>query len=373
MVSLPYQQWMDQVALERERIMEDVQKHPDKYVGCYYHTIINNNVKKSWLDQGIWRKRWRHGIPWGCWRHEEPSESDSEADVEHDPLPGFNLFMPSPQQPDAQRRQQTDEQRESRKRKRQKLVNASRPFNQFNYQVARESERLEAQSKTSVVLGNLDVNTVAYQNVKKDWKRRNIWDNEWDILPGASWKHERPVELPPAPQVDPPHDDRLQAPTSTVFGWTPIFESPSTRGSNTRSLFGAGDSVLFPTATGTRDHHAVDIQAEPHASSSPPEGSPSACRRHSLPTQASLPETHSPPSNPDEGEPVDDEPNPTRAPLWRSKRLANATKEMNNPSGIVSRLVGETVQPSEGLSQPRGIGKRKCSSQQRPRKQRKRR
>lgn len=369
--SHPARQWRHQVRAETERIMDDARRHPAKYVGTYPGLIADANIKQSWLDQGIWNKRWGDRLPFGAWRHEEPSESDSEAEaeaeVEHDPLPGFNLFMPRSEQPVVQRRQQTDEERETRKRKREKFVNASRPFNQFNYQVAKESERLEAEL-SSVVLINTDVNTKAYRNVKNSWINRNIWDDKWGILPGMSWKHERPLDFTPPAQHDPPRGDRLETRPLNLFGQGPISNNLFTGILNTRTLFG-GAPVPFATATETRDHHAVDIQAEP--SSSPPESSPPAPRRHSSPNQVSQSEIHSPPSNPDEGEPVNDEPNATIAPLRRSKRLANATKEINDPSESVSGLVGETVQPSAGPSQPRVIGKRKRSSQQQPRKGRK--
>jgi hypothetical protein len=39
-----------------------------------------------------------------------------------------------------------------------------------------------------------DINSRAYQNVKNTWITRFIWNNNWGIMPGMSWKHEEPLD-----------------------------------------------------------------------------------------------------------------------------------------------------------------------------------
>ncbi|PHH75427.1 hypothetical protein CDD80_2380 [Ophiocordyceps camponoti-rufipedis] len=42
--------------------------------------------------------------------------------------------------------------------------------------------------------GTLEVDAVAYSKVKAAWIRSGIWDQTWALLPGKSWKHERPLD-----------------------------------------------------------------------------------------------------------------------------------------------------------------------------------
>ena len=39
-----------------------------------------------------------------------------------------------------------------------------------------------------------DMNTMAYEMVKDNWKKKGIWNKKWGVLPGMSWKHEKPFE-----------------------------------------------------------------------------------------------------------------------------------------------------------------------------------
>ena len=40
----------------------------------------------------------------------------------------------------------------------------------------------------------LNLNTAAYDRVKARWKKWGVWNDNWGVLPGMSWQHERPLE-----------------------------------------------------------------------------------------------------------------------------------------------------------------------------------
>jgi len=39
-----------------------------------------------------------------------------------------------------------------------------------------------------------NLNTTAYDRVKARWKKWGVWNDNWGVLPGMSWPHERPLE-----------------------------------------------------------------------------------------------------------------------------------------------------------------------------------
>lgn len=73
---------------------------------------------------------------------------------------------------------------------------ASRPYQQFFFQVSRQRERIvdEIEISESNLNGTSDVNSRAYEYVKDVWIKRGIWDPRWGIIPGMTWKHEQDFE-----------------------------------------------------------------------------------------------------------------------------------------------------------------------------------
>ncbi|KAI9803889.1 MAG: hypothetical protein M1825_001769 [Sarcosagium campestre] len=193
-------------------------------------------VKQRWVEQGIWKNSWKDMFDCDSWKHEEPLELESQPDDATDTAVGELLFHrlnarapkahtpPNPKPDDEEQRA-----RAARERDRE----ASRPYHRFVYQISKERERIQARSSVEDAgVGIDDVNTRAYENVKNAWTKRGIWDRNWGgVLPGMSWKHERPLDevpdesvpLPPypntrhwkyKPQLNPSFDDRQPVDTS---------------------------------------------------------------------------------------------------------------------------------------------------------------
>ncbi|KID73978.1 hypothetical protein MBR_06702, partial [Metarhizium brunneum ARSEF 3297] len=185
-------------------------------------SMSHQRVKERWVEQGIWRDNWSE-IPKYDWKHEEPPESDSCSDSEiesetpacaapfsfssNPPRPRPRP-RPRPNKPD-QEIWEAAERREIRRGIREKERNASRPFEQFLYQLRRESKQLETHSRDTVTM-NLDINALAFQNVQRAWVKRAIWDDEWREFPGMSWKYERPLVMPPTRDPSPDHAQSVE-------------------------------------------------------------------------------------------------------------------------------------------------------------------
>jgi hypothetical protein len=197
MASEPYHQFEHQINDEKKRIMEaDLDRTRRIPVGSDAYTIAYENVKKRWVEQGIWNSKWNQFAS-GRWKHEEPLEieSESETDSEAGPSPPLFSFIPKPQ-PKPRRPKSDDEKRRIAERRvvREREREASRPYHQFVYQISTERERIQEESRSREGADTVDINTRAYENVKNTWTKRGIWNKRWGILPGMSWKHEEPLE-----------------------------------------------------------------------------------------------------------------------------------------------------------------------------------
>ncbi|KAI8723304.1 hypothetical protein NCS52_00186100 [Fusarium sp. LHS14.1] len=182
-----------------------------------------NNVRNSWIEQGIWRKVWDE--PWAKerdvglsdqsphslkpeptksqpgyrWGHEDGGPPPDK-EFERDPyrtiraprarLGGMSLdekwyvegSIPGPNFPVPKPRARNSE--------------ASRPYRQFLYQIAKEREWIkdEMDFRRAFRPYNLDLDSMAYKTVKHNWKWERIWKPEWDKLPGSTWAHEDPIQ-----------------------------------------------------------------------------------------------------------------------------------------------------------------------------------
>ncbi|EFY95974.1 hypothetical protein MAA_08627 [Metarhizium robertsii ARSEF 23] len=182
--SCPYHQFMDQWNDGRREVENEVNKNmlsgrlDPMYVGPGRgpDSMSHQRVKERWVEQGIWRDNWSE-IPKYDWKHEEPPESDSCSDSEIEsetpacaaPFsfssnPPRPRLRPRPNKSD-QKIREAAERREIGRGIREKERNASRPFEQFLYQLRRESKRLEADLRDTVTM-NLDINALAFQNVQ---------------------------------------------------------------------------------------------------------------------------------------------------------------------------------------------------------------
>ncbi|KAL8646870.1 MAG: hypothetical protein Q9210_005882 [Variospora velana] len=197
--SRPRPQFQAQQYAERNRLVEnDNQQVP---IGTSYERYSYGVIKKRWQEQGIWSDQWDSetgSYNFGHkWMHEEPSPPGfgSEAIIDAEDENACNQFR-VPRPPKRRKKDElTIEQREVRQRKPEN----SRPIHQFLWQVAHERERITGEPTVREVAASadLDINTKAYENVKEWWVACHIWDTKWGILPGMTWKHERPLEWPP--------------------------------------------------------------------------------------------------------------------------------------------------------------------------------
>ncbi|KAK7936739.1 uncharacterized protein PG986_015177 [Apiospora aurea] len=199
--SLPKNQFLDFVAEEMQRIWQETDPRAAKHRNLprsmktdRLRTQAALAVKEVWVKQGMWQPSFeglihKRYLNVGVWRHEEPSPLVDEDGVDLKKWP--NTYA--------------------------KLCchrDNSRPCHQFRYQVEKARDRLLEQWQQSVISRNEEmdnedypavttpssrlpppqIDTQAYQAVRKAWTKRRIWDTEWGVLPGQSWRHERPLE-----------------------------------------------------------------------------------------------------------------------------------------------------------------------------------
>ena len=78
-----------------------------------------------------------------------------------------------------------------------------------------------------------NMNIMAYEMVKDKWTKKGIWNKKWGVLPGMSWKHEKPLEEMIreemggdafSPQAD--TLDRPPSPTDLIY--VPLFDGLQT-------------------------------------------------------------------------------------------------------------------------------------------------
>lgn len=193
---IPHEQFSAQVEEERRRMWNTDLSTSWKEIAVadlyVFREEANETVKRRWVEQGIWNNKWNQFAD-GRWKHEEPLELESESETEGSPPPGFPIFLKSPPKPRQPKRE--DEKRRIAERRviLEREREASRPYHQFIYQIAKERERIQKESENGEGADAGDINTRAYENVKNTWAKRMIWNKRWGILPGMSWKHEEPL------------------------------------------------------------------------------------------------------------------------------------------------------------------------------------
>lgn len=189
--SLPYHQFADQDAEERTRLQ-------NAFVPVDIAATAYETVKNRWIEQGIWNNNW-NALADGVWKHQEPLEQEPESgtDSKAESLPRPSSSPTSQTQPEPRRRPKSEDERRriaERRVVRERERQASRPYYQFVYQISRERERIEEETKNWGGAEAAGINTRAYGNVKDTWVKRGIWNRKWGILPGMTWKHEEPLD-----------------------------------------------------------------------------------------------------------------------------------------------------------------------------------
>lgn len=187
--SRAYNQFEYQVKRDAERL-RDAESHGTraKFVDAsVYDERAREIVKEKWRNQGIYNEDWTlKSSPW-LWAHEKSIAPGSDTRASQH----SNIFGQATDRPrlNSERKQQLGAEL------RRYHCEASRPFNQFMYQLLKESEQLLAESTNgSDVSIAADINTKAYENTVKDWTQRGVWDRKWGVLPAWSWMHEEPSE-----------------------------------------------------------------------------------------------------------------------------------------------------------------------------------
>lgn len=283
--SMPRSQFKSQAQRERERLEHQLSEARfgrrqtlqwDNSLD--FRANPENNVRSRWVEQGIWGDDWgpawpknSHPLtahegggpfctrwtleyrPGARWGHEEPDpEPEPELESESEG-PGMGLFGPTPKRPKSPAPRpigytQTAHGQVPRYPIQIPTVRnpeASRPYQQFMYQVSKEREWIKDEMDHTAPGQAIDLDALAYESVKNNWIKDGIWHPDWDDFPGRTWKHEEPE-----PESEPESEDeedvgeashRSSSPSSSRPGDTTRDGQPIlTRYSN---LFGAQSPI----------------------------------------------------------------------------------------------------------------------------------
>ncbi|PVH93670.1 hypothetical protein DM02DRAFT_619121 [Periconia macrospinosa] len=225
--SWPYGQFDSQTSRERERIEYQLgeERYGRRQTLPFDETAdllanSQNNVRARWVEQGIWKEKWGPAWPKGAkpWDHRWRSSRENTGGPRpfgrwlHEKRPDPKLPSPEPapepeteairnifvglgqEEPNATTeepgRASTPDVTEAPAATSERDTSASRPYQQFLFQVSKEREwiRDELQFKRSA--GTIDIDAMAYKSTKKNWIEDGIWNPAWGELPGTTWLHE---------------------------------------------------------------------------------------------------------------------------------------------------------------------------------------
>lgn len=415
--SEPYYQFLDQRTDEKDDIIEaDLNRTHRLRVGDNPSKIAYENVKRRWIEQGIWNNKWNI-YAHGRWKHEERLELESESETGSEaassppppPLFSFSMEQPQPKPPKPRRPKSDEEKRRIAERRiiREREREASRPFYQFIYQISKEREWIQDEPTMMRGVDSADINTRAYEKVKNTWNRRGIWNRKWSIMPGMSWKHEEPfvgedADSPAPLQRNPAENGGCEVERAPVleFANRNLFGTPPVE-TNNHKVSGAidtsqhnssgiedgdagtspsapnsprlqtGKRVLRPTKGPSSRKSVKDGQLQPVTSASlgpinPSKASKAATKKKrgsrrrsnvSLETASRNPELSSEPDL------VEQLPLAASTPPRRSKRIQQLRSgQPNNGTGTTS-----TNSPKGRSAGPQGVSKRRSAKKARGR------
>ncbi|KAL9629711.1 MAG: hypothetical protein Q9164_006758, partial [Protoblastenia rupestris] len=156
------------------------------------------NVKYRWMRQGIWDDRW-DSQPSKIWKHElqhfPPPVGPSKSAIDTE---GRRLgTRKKREQSDLEDEYQDTVQSAVDFQNRQ----SSRPCYQFVHQFCEERRWIKMGFSKHDQDQHANIDTRAYKNLKSRWIRDGIWDDDWTLIPGVSWKHERPRKNAPPQEI----------------------------------------------------------------------------------------------------------------------------------------------------------------------------
>jgi len=223
--STPHEQFDSHAHRERERIVYQVgkERYGRRQTLPYDETAdllanSQNNVRGRWVEHGIWKEEWgpawsKGAQPWdnrwhyssknkggphpcGRWGHEkrpEPKVPEPAPVPEAKPLPnlfsGFRREKPNTTTEESARASVPDVT-EAPAATPERDTSASRPYNQFLFQVSKEREWIRDELQFERTTRTIDINAMAYESTKKNWIEDEIWNPKWGELPGTTWMHE---------------------------------------------------------------------------------------------------------------------------------------------------------------------------------------
>ncbi|VUC36971.1 unnamed protein product [Clonostachys rosea] len=165
-----------------------------------YGDLAAETVRAQWIEQAIWDytsdqvpkgekpnipDMWQHEKGWTQDHFDNPYDSDDDSEGGDSPNISWTVSKPTENHKNAPWPEtRTD-------------FTPSRPLFQFLYQVNKEYEWFDDCHKAGMEgfpsPNSDDINTQAYDSVKKRWNNWGVWKSEWGTLPGMSWKHETPL------------------------------------------------------------------------------------------------------------------------------------------------------------------------------------
>ena len=156
------------------------------------------NVKYKWMRQGIWDDQWDNQ-PSKIWKHElqyfQPPAGPLKSATDTE---GRHLRT-------RKKREHSDLEDEYQDTV-QSAVDfqswqSSRPCYQFVHQFCKERQWIKLGFSKHDQDQHANLDTRAYKDLKSHWIRDGIWDDNWTLIPGVSWKHERPLKNPPPREI----------------------------------------------------------------------------------------------------------------------------------------------------------------------------
>jgi len=153
------------------------------------------NVKYRWMRQGIWDDQWDIE-PGKIWKH-ELEDIPQPAGPSHS-VKGGKLGT---KKKDKYSELQDEYQEIVRSAVDPQQRQLSRPCYQFVHQFCEERQWIKMGLSREGQDQHANLDTKAYESLKSRWIREGIWDDDWTLIPGVSWKHERPQKIPPPQEM----------------------------------------------------------------------------------------------------------------------------------------------------------------------------
>jgi hypothetical protein len=187
--------------------------------------VAEGIILQRWIEQGIWKEEWSPSDSFWLsddWKHEgspflDSDGGPSDSSAEEPPVYRLSLALgwgpvPTRARSEWASRGNDKQLREAERNAiREKHRQASRPYQQFFAQISIELEKINAERNGCAPnflyaqeayphypdgpwgAEPTDHGTLAHERVKKAWISRGIWNNEWSLIPGWFWLHERPT------------------------------------------------------------------------------------------------------------------------------------------------------------------------------------